>query len=332
MTTHQNPSSPSIRAIEAIHRHASPHRLRSGVLLVRSGELLCGDVGRDRPVELRFEALDDRGRDVLLIGETAAVAVVDALDVLGADRRHVEDQQDSEEQRGRDPFVPDRVCVHGSDAARRGDGGTSCVPIPRTGVEPRCARALHSKPHGRLRPPHPRAVCRRGVLRLARRVRRGARARRRRRVRRLLRTRRLLARHPHVRLGVPDGFRPARDRGRDSRRRCAHVSPRAVRPAGDRIAPRLLKRSGRRVVEAYFDFDTDAGRAHAASSVLARCDAEGPQAWLLLTALQELHGFEEQIGDAAADRRRVLAQLRRRQLARQRAARPASTPTATPRC
>jgi cation diffusion facilitator CzcD-associated flavoprotein CzcO len=67
-----------------------------------------------------------------------------------------------------------------------------------------------------------------------------------------------------------------------------------VRPAAGRIAPRLLKRGGQRVVEAYFDFDTELGR----SSCFARMpvqDDGSVRALLLLTALQDLHGFEEQV-------------------------------------
>jgi cation diffusion facilitator CzcD-associated flavoprotein CzcO len=74
--------------------------------------------------------------------------------------------------------------------------------------------------------------------------------------------------------------------------------PKAVRAAKGRTAPRLLKRSGKRVVEAFFDFDTTAGRGTGFVRLLV--DPERPhrsRAWLLLTSLQELHGFEEKIGD-----------------------------------
>ena len=74
--------------------------------------------------------------------------------------------------------------------------------------------------------------------------------------------------------------------------------PKAVRAAKGRTAPRLLKRSGKPVVEAFFDFDTTAGRGTGFVRLLV--DPERPhrsRAWLLLTSLQELHGFEEKIGD-----------------------------------
>jgi cation diffusion facilitator CzcD-associated flavoprotein CzcO len=76
------------------------------------------------------------------------------------------------------------------------------------------------------------------------------------------------------------------------------VRPRQVRVAPERMAPRLVKRSGREVVEAYFDFDTEVGHASAFVRLLVDEANPGsaPQAWLLLTALQALHGFEEKIG------------------------------------
>ncbi|HEX4109238.1 MAG TPA: NAD(P)/FAD-dependent oxidoreductase [Solirubrobacteraceae bacterium] len=69
------------------------------------------------------------------------------------------------------------------------------------------------------------------------------------------------------------------------------VRPRAVRVNPERLGPRALRRAGRDVVEAFFDFDTEAGR----TSAFVRLH-EG-RAWLLVTALQELHGFEERSGD-----------------------------------
>jgi cation diffusion facilitator CzcD-associated flavoprotein CzcO len=77
----------------------------------------------------------------------------------------------------------------------------------------------------------------------------------------------------------------------------ADVRPRAVRGAPDRLAPRLVKRSAKQVIEAFFDFDTAVGRSSAFVRLLF--DAANPgatKAWLLVTALQELHGFEEKIG------------------------------------
>lgn len=64
---------------------------------------------------------------------------------------------------------------------------------------------------------------------------------------------------------------------------------RAIRAAANRTAPRLVRRSGRSVVEGYFDFEVDAGTGTGFVRLLY--DAAGttaPQAWLLLTTLQTL--------------------------------------------
>ncbi|MCW2758645.1 MAG: monooxygenase [Nocardioidaceae bacterium] len=76
------------------------------------------------------------------------------------------------------------------------------------------------------------------------------------------------------------------------------MHPRNLRVAEDRVAPRLVKRSARMVVEGYFDFDTDLGRGTGFVRLLATEDGlvDGP-VWILLTALQELEGFPEKIGD-----------------------------------
>jgi cation diffusion facilitator CzcD-associated flavoprotein CzcO len=75
------------------------------------------------------------------------------------------------------------------------------------------------------------------------------------------------------------------------------LTPKAVRRAGDRTAPRLVKRSGNRVVEAYFDLDTEVGRSSGFARILLdEVNPAASRAVLLLTALQELHGFEEKIG------------------------------------
>jgi cation diffusion facilitator CzcD-associated flavoprotein CzcO len=74
--------------------------------------------------------------------------------------------------------------------------------------------------------------------------------------------------------------------------------PRAARPAHDRSGPRLLKRSGRRVVEGFLDVDTEAGRASGFVRLLVNeSDPLASRAWIVLTALQEIRGFEEWIGD-----------------------------------
>lgn len=75
------------------------------------------------------------------------------------------------------------------------------------------------------------------------------------------------------------------------------VEPRRFRAAADRTAPRTVRRSGRTMVEAYFDFDTAVGRG----TGFVRLPLEGagparPRAWIVLTTLHELRGFEERVG------------------------------------
>jgi cation diffusion facilitator CzcD-associated flavoprotein CzcO len=76
------------------------------------------------------------------------------------------------------------------------------------------------------------------------------------------------------------------------------VRPRHARVAKSRPAPVRTRRSAKDVVEAYFDFDTEAGRCSAFVRLLIspQGDADGT-AWILLTTLQGLHGFEERIED-----------------------------------
>lgn len=60
-------------------------------------------------------------------------------------------------------------------------------------------------------------------------------------------------------------------------------------------APRVVRRAGREVVEAFFDFTTAVGRGSGVVRLVDRAD--GPRAWVLLTTLQELAGFEEPTGE-----------------------------------
>ena len=77
--------------------------------------------------------------------------------------------------------------------------------------------------------------------------------------------------------------------------------PRNLRCSPERIAPRVLRRSGRTVLEAYFDFDTAVGRGSAFVRLQLDQpddgDADDPRVWMMLTTLQEIRGFEERIGD-----------------------------------
>jgi cation diffusion facilitator CzcD-associated flavoprotein CzcO len=76
------------------------------------------------------------------------------------------------------------------------------------------------------------------------------------------------------------------------------VRPRNARISADRTAPRLMKRSARKVIEAYFDFNTEAGRG--TGFVRLPYDPAAPtepRAWILLTTLQELAGAPQRIGE-----------------------------------
>jgi hypothetical protein len=76
----------------------------------------------------------------------------------------------------------------------------------------------------------------------------------------------------------------------------AAVTPANIRISADRTPPRLVRRSARSVIEAYFDFDTAQGHATGFARLIAPDDGASPKAWILLTTLQSLHGYEERIG------------------------------------
>lgn len=80
---------------------------------------------------------------------------------------------------------------------------------------------------------------------------------------------------------------------------------RELKIAQDRTPPQFGRRSGRSVLEGFFDFETDLGRGTGVVRLVqdepddGQWDEaeEGPwKAWLLLTSMQELKGFEEQAG------------------------------------
>lgn len=89
-----------------------------------------------------------------------------------------------------------------------------------------------------------------------------------------------------------------RDRIRDAFAATAgDAKPRNVRLSAGRTAPRFQRRSGRDVIEGYFDFDTRVGRGSAFVRLLVdRRNPSPAKIWLLLTTLQELRGFEEKTG------------------------------------
>ena len=81
----------------------------------------------------------------------------------------------------------------------------------------------------------------------------------------------------------------------------AETGFRALRIAHGRIAPQFCRRGGRSVLEAFFDFETDVGHGTGVTRLIRDEDGDGQwRAWLFLTTLQSLTGFEEQIG---ADRK-----------------------------
>src|SRR5215471_4216490 len=81
--------------------------------------------------------------------------------------------------------------------------------------------------------------------------------------------------HLHARRAAPHGF--------------------AVDP--ERAAPRRVTRAGTSAIEAIFKFETAEGRGHGIVRLIPDADDGGKlKAWTLLTALEELKGFEEQLG------------------------------------
>src|SRR6266480_4174614 len=67
----------------------------------------------------------------------------------------------------------------------------------------------------------------------------------------------------------------------------------------DRRAPRKVMRAGTDCIGAIFKFETTVGRCDGILRLIPdEADGNKPKAWTLLTALQELKGFEEQLGAA----------------------------------
>jgi len=81
------------------------------------------------------------------------------------------------------------------------------------------------------------------------------------------------------------------------RRTLAATRPANIRPSAGRAAPRWVQRAGGEAIEAFFDFDTAAGRGSGVVRLTEDAAAPGRfRAWTLMTALQELRGFEERQG------------------------------------
>jgi putative flavoprotein involved in K+ transport len=92
--------------------------------------------------------------------------------------------------------------------------------------------------------------------------------------------------------------------GRDEILRVLKAQAGAAAPSGfaldpDRRAPRKAMRAGTDCIEAIFSFETATGRGDGVLRLIPDAgDGNRLKAWTLLTALQELKGFEEQLGAA----------------------------------
>ncbi|HWX06975.1 MAG TPA: NAD(P)/FAD-dependent oxidoreductase [Bradyrhizobium sp.] len=79
--------------------------------------------------------------------------------------------------------------------------------------------------------------------------------------------------------------------------RAADAAPSNFRIDPDRAAPRRVTRAGTVSIEAIFKFETAQGRGSGILRLIPDAsDGNRPKAWTLLTALDELKGFEEPLG------------------------------------
>ncbi|RXH20809.1 flavin-containing monooxygenase [Bradyrhizobium guangzhouense] len=75
------------------------------------------------------------------------------------------------------------------------------------------------------------------------------------------------------------------------------AAPRSFKIAPNRAAPRWVTRAGTANIEAIFSFETALGRGSGIVRLVPDvADSDRLKAWTLLTALEELKGFEEQLG------------------------------------
>lgn len=92
--------------------------------------------------------------------------------------------------------------------------------------------------------------------------------------------------------------------GRDAILRTLKAQAAQAAPSGfaidpDRAAPRKVMRAGTSAIEAIFKFETAVGRGDGILRLIPdAADGNKLKAWTLLTALEELKGFEEQLGIA----------------------------------
>lgn len=78
--------------------------------------------------------------------------------------------------------------------------------------------------------------------------------------------------------------------------RAVRARPIAFRIDPDRTAPRLVTRAGAQTIEAIFSFETADGRGSGVLRLAPDSNGTTLKAWTLLTALNELKGFEEAVG------------------------------------
>src|SRR5256885_12736471 len=92
--------------------------------------------------------------------------------------------------------------------------------------------------------------------------------------------------------------------GRDAVVTTLKAQAAAAAPSGfaidpDRAPPRIVTRAGTDCIEAIFKFETRTGRGDGIIRLIGDADdGNRLKAWTLLTALEELKGFEEQLGSA----------------------------------
>jgi cation diffusion facilitator CzcD-associated flavoprotein CzcO len=86
---------------------------------------------------------------------------------------------------------------------------------------------------------------------------------------------------------------------RDLKAHAGSTAPRGFRIDPDRAAPRRVTRAGTVSIEAIFKFETAQGRGSGILRLIPdAADGNRLKAWTLLTALDELKGFEEQLGSS----------------------------------
>jgi thioredoxin reductase len=86
---------------------------------------------------------------------------------------------------------------------------------------------------------------------------------------------------------------------RELKLRAISALPSSFKNDPDRAAPRRVTRAGTNAIESMFKFETVQGRGNGILRLIPDAsDGNRPKAWTLLTALDELKGFEEQQGNS----------------------------------